>query len=159
MNGLEAVLQARALLEDVTPLRTDCGRRCGAACCSADEDGQGGMLLFPGEEKLYEGVEGFTLLQDDGVLPGAWLLSCDGACDRALRPLSCRIFPLLPTRTGTKLDRRGWAVCPLMACGKSGLSAAFVEAVFQAGQLLYAVPEHARLLEAIHQYNEALKSF
>ena len=48
MDPLEAVKQARDLLERVTPLRRDCGGVCGAACCQSDEDGQGGMLLFPG---------------------------------------------------------------------------------------------------------------
>ena len=49
MEALEAVMAARDLLEQVTPLRTDCGRYCGGACCLSDEDGQGGMLLVPGE--------------------------------------------------------------------------------------------------------------
>ena len=54
MDALEAVIRARDLLSDVTPLKTDCGRICGGACCQPDEDGQGGMLLFPGEEGLYD---------------------------------------------------------------------------------------------------------
>ena len=61
MEVLEAVLEARRLLECVTPLKTDCGRACGGACCQPDEDGQGGMLLFPGEEALYADLpEGFS---------------------------------------------------------------------------------------------------
>ena len=39
MEALEAVMAARDLLEQVTPLRTDCGRYCGGACCLSDEDG------------------------------------------------------------------------------------------------------------------------
>ena len=46
----DTVLQARALVGGLTPLKSDCGALCGAACCQADEDGQGGMYLFPGEE-------------------------------------------------------------------------------------------------------------
>lgn len=160
MDVLEAVMAARELLADVTPLNGDCGRCCGGACCQSDEDGQGGMLLFPGEEALYRPLpEGFSLSRDDGVLPGLTLLTCGGSCDRAQRPLSCRLFPLLPTPAGCRLDRRAWAVCPLMESGKAGLRRAFVDAVSQAGRLLYACPEHARFLDAIHSYNERLRSF
>ena len=49
--------KARALLENVTPMNRDCGRICGAACCQPDEEGHGGVFLFPGEEELIgEGV-------------------------------------------------------------------------------------------------------
>ena len=151
-------MKARDLLDAVTPLKADCGRACGGACCQPDEDGQGGMLLFPGEEALYADLpEGFSIREDSAVLPGAKLLICDGFCARESRPLSCRLFPMLPTRTGAKMDWRAWAVCPLMESGKRGLNPAFVQAVRDAGKLLYACPEHAALLDAIHAYNEELK--
>ena len=83
MQPLEAVMEARKLLSQVTPLKRDCGRYCGGACCEPDEDGQGGMLLFPGEEALYQELpEGFTLMQDDAVVPDALLISCEGYCER-----------------------------------------------------------------------------
>ncbi len=160
MEALEAVIRAREMLSDVTPLKTDCGRVCGGACCQSDEDGQGGMLLFPGEERLYDPLPpGWRLERDDGVCPGALLLICDGACDRGLRPLSCRLFPLLPTPKGCRMDRRAWAVCPLMESGKQGLNPAFVHAVKAAGQILYACPEHEAFLSALHEYNERLTQF
>ncbi len=160
MNALETVTEARKILESVTPLKTDCGRACGGACCQSDEDGQGGMLLFPGEEALYEPPpEGFSIQGDDAVQAGAKLLICSGFCERKDRPLSCRLFPLLPTKTGSRLDQRAWAVCPLMAYGKKGLNPAFVDAVKMAGEILYACPEHAAFLDALHDYNERLKSF
>ena len=160
MNPLEAVQAARALLENVTPLTQDCGRFCGGACCESDEDGQGGMLLFPGEEALYDPLpEGFSLEKDDAVMEGVYLLTCDGFCNRSQRPLSCRLFPLLPTRKGSKMDQRAWAVCPLMESGKAGLSQSFVNAVKQAGEILYQCPAHAAFLDALHAYNEKLKQF
>ncbi len=160
MTPLDSVKKARALLESVTPLKQDCGRCCGGACCQSDEDGQGGMLLFPGEEELYRELPaGFSLKKDDGVVPGAALLVCEGSCERKTRPLSCRIFPLLPTRTGTKMDQRAWAVCPLMESGKRGLDRDFIEAVRQAGEALYACPEEAAFLDALHAYNEKLKEW
>ena len=51
-----AVMAAREQLCDLTPLLTDCGALCDAACCHSDADGQGGVYLFPGEETLYAGV-------------------------------------------------------------------------------------------------------
>lgn len=160
MECLEAVRAARALLEEITPLRQDCGRLCGGACCQSDEDGQGGMLLFPGEEALYTPLPaGFSITPDDSVAPGGLLLRCEGRCDRKTRPLACRLFPLLPTREGARLDWRGWAVCPLMEYGKAGQRKDFVQAVAQAGQILYACPRHAEFLEALHAYNLRLKEW
>ena len=57
------------------------------------------------------------------------------------------------------MDRRGWAVCPLMESGKKGLNPDFVQAVMQAGAILCQCPEHAAFLRAIHRYNEMLKQF
>lgn len=157
MNALEAVLAARELLDAVTPLRGDCGRYCGGACCQSDGDGQGGMLLFLGEESLYRDLpEGFSLSRDDGVIPGAYLLTCSGFCDRRQRPLACRLFPLLPSPSGCRMDRRGWAVCPLMESGRAGLSREFAAAVEEAGRILYQCPEHAALLDAIHRFNDQM---
>lgn len=157
-DALEAVLHARALLRDVTPLHTDCGGLCGAACCQGDEDGRGGMLLFPGEEALYIGMRGFSVLRDDAVMENARLLVCEGVCERDLRPLSCRIFPLLPVLKDdcvrVRLDRRAWAVCPLMEHGVRGMSEAFRNAVLEAGRVLYAHPAHREFLDAIHAYIE-----
>lgn len=160
MEALEAVLFCRELLENTTPLRQDCGRYCGGACCQSDEDGQGGMLLFPGEEALYDPLPpGFSIARDDGVAPGLMLLTCEGDCQRAMRPLSCRLFPMLPKRNGAVMDRRAWAVCPLMAHGRAGLAADFVNAVQKAGEILYVCPAHAAFLDALHAYNEKLKQF
>ena len=50
----ENLIRAYAILGDLTPMMTDCGMLCGAACCQADEDGQGGVHLFPGERARLE---------------------------------------------------------------------------------------------------------
>lgn len=157
MDALGAVIAARDLLAGVTPLNGDCGRCCGGACCQSDEDGQGGMLLFPGEEALYRPLPpGFRLETNDQVIPGALLLTCSGQCERDARPLSCRFFPLLPTEDGCVPDRRAWAVCPLMAQGKTGMKKEFVSAVQEAGRILWACPEHRRFLSAIHRFIASL---
>jgi hypothetical protein len=49
----DTLKKARELLADVTPLKTDCGKVCGAKCCRSLEDEETGMLLFPGEEEAY----------------------------------------------------------------------------------------------------------
>jgi len=142
------VLAARALLDKVTPLNRDCGALCGAACCQADEDGRGGMLLYPGEENCYADLPaGFSLRE----VPEGMLLTCKGACERHTRPLACRVFPLVMTvmdnRPGVMLDPRAWPLCPLMPSGIQGLRRDFVEKVHQAAELLSAHPRQRAFLE------------
>ena len=166
MDALTAVLRARELLTDVTPLRRDCGLTCGAACCRCDEDGQGGMLLFPGEEALYDPLpEGFTLTADDGVMPGMRLLTCAGSCRRDQRPLACRMFPLTPVLIASegkeqlrvRVDPRAFAVCPLSASGVRGMDAAFGQAVLEAARTLCRCGEHRAYIRALSAYFERLK--
>ena len=156
MSGevMEALLAARALTEAVTPLRADCGRACGHACCQPDETGRGGMLLFPGEEALYRDKAGFAVSRDSSLGIPALLLTCGGSCDRTERPLSCRIFPLLPKwkdgRVRVVRDRRGFEVCPLLPSGLGAFDPAFVDAVRAAGEALYRVDAHREFLDRIH---------
>ena len=58
--------RAYALLEELTPLTTDCGAVCGGRCCQESADSEG-MLLFPGEE---------TFLAEDG-----YTIRCKAAAD------------------------------------------------------------------------------
>ena len=142
-NALE---RAYALLEDVTPLTTDCGAVCDGRCCRESADSEG-MLLFPGEEVLLADA-GYTIRPADG----GYLLTCDGTCDRSKRPLSCRIFPLFPVlteegRVRAVYDPRGWRMCPLVReCAHVPLRRDFVRAVRRAGRLLAADPACAAFL-------------
>ncbi len=142
--------RAWALTENVTPLVQDCGALCGAQCCAADEDGQGGVFLFPGEEQLI-GDADWARIERTDALGGCLMLTCAGRCDRAKRPLGCRIFPLTPVPLkgggwGVRIDRRSFAMCPLAQSGKRGLSPAFVEAVSQVVNELAQDPAGARFL-------------
>ena len=56
-----AVAAAREKLKNITPLKRDCGRVCGAACCRPLEGEETGMLLFPGEAEAYVGREGWKI--------------------------------------------------------------------------------------------------
>lgn len=97
------------ILGDLTPLRADCGVLCGGACCKGDE--HTGMRLFPHEE---------TTLSVQELPDGGRLAVCDGRCDRATRPLACRIFPFFPTvdekgRIFVEKDDRAARLCPLLS--------------------------------------------
>lgn len=150
----DAVLEARALLENVTPLKADCGRLCAGACCQGDENT--GMLLFLGEEALYEGCAFARVIPAAFSLAGrdALLLVCDGACERKNRPLACRLFPLFlkftaDGSTRVCMDARAHAVCPLCDYGLDALDPAFRDAARQAYDLLLGDEECRAYLKAL----------
>lgn len=157
-NALE---RAYALLEDITPLTTDCGAVCDGRCCRESADSEG-MLLFPGEEALLADTD-FTIRPADGGL----LLTCNGTCDRTKRPLACRMFPLFPIlteegRVKAVYDPRGYRMCPLVReCAHVPLDRDFVRAVRRAGRILTADPACAAFLrlqsEEITELNRLLK--
>lgn len=161
-NPIETLTEARELLARLTPLKGNCGKLCGGACCLPDpeEDGENGMLLFPHEEELYaEPIEGFPfhLADDDTLFEGGKRLVCEGKCVREHRPLACRIFPLRMSlkKDGSveaEIDPRAWWVCPL--CEQGGLramSGAFIEAVKAAGEKLCEDPGLRAALEREQQ--------
>ena len=122
------------LFAGVTPLKTDCGVLCGAACCKGDDTV--GMLLFPGEETSLPVYEA----------QGRRFVLCGGGCERAQRPLSCRIFPLFPAadeagRITVTADLRGLSVCPLARQAENvRFDPRFVRRVKKAGKLLAKDP-------------------
>ena len=159
MSEIHAVLAARELLENLTPLKTDCGRLCQGACCQGDE--ATGMLLFPGEEALYADCTFARVVPTGFSLGGtpAQLLVCDGRCDRKNRPLACRLFPLfLKFREDQtpvlRMDARARAVCPLTDYGISALDGAFVAAAREAYALLM---ENERCAAYLRALDEALR--
>lgn len=144
----EILINARALLGGLTPMLTDCGQLCGAACCRPDEDGQGGVYLFPGEEALLEPCAWGRVEPS----PFAPMLTCGGPCDRERRPLACRIFPLTPVRGKSgrwtvRMDVRARAMCPLVRSGIGGLDPDFVRAARDALRLIARDPEGDAFLE------------
>lgn len=139
--------RAYALLDTVTPLRTDCGQVCDGRCCRETAESQG-MLLFPGEEQAA-GAAGFTLVP---AQDGRTLLVCDGTCDRTCRPLACRLFPLFPLveadgRIRAVYDPRGYRLCPLVReCAHVPLDRDFVRTVRRVGRVLMQDPACAAFL-------------
>lgn len=150
--------KAREILAEVTPLKTDCGKVCGARCCRSLEGEETGMLLFPGEEAYYAGKPGWTLRRTASGM----LLVCPGSCARDERPLACRIFPLLPViREGevkVAADQRARAVCPLMKQGIRGMDPAFAEAVREAGKILMEDGAQRTFMERLTEEQDELKS-
>ena len=157
MLTLEAALiSARERLRDVTPLKGDCGRVCGRACClpaPGSEGSPSGMYLFPGEAGLYKPCPGWARLCTAGWASGdrILLLECEGVCPREDRPLACRLFPLCARSSGggftVGMDPRGRSVCPLIPHGVQALDPAFTKAVTDAIRTLWAFPDFKKFLE------------
>ena len=116
------------------------------------------MLLFPGEEACYAGQPGWAL-RDTAM---GRMAVCSGRCDRAERPLACRMFPLLPVpdrdgKVRALVDLRARAVCPLARQGIEAMDPAFIGAVKEAGECLMADAEQAAFLEALAGEQEELR--
>jgi hypothetical protein len=142
------------LLDKVSPLLSDCGQLCGAACCSCGGDGTSedsldfdmGIYLLPGEEKLFTQKEDWLKWNiedaEDFDFPDSWFGKVYFArcktpphCPREMRPLQCRFYPLAPYLTAkgelklilspTELPYR----CPLIM-DKIPLQSSFIKATY-----------------------------
>lgn len=148
-----------SVLGNVTPLKVDCGQLCNGACCEVTDDITG-MYLFPGEEAMYKNMPEWAKIYDtDFSCNGKYidLFTCNGTCDRRLRPLSCRIFPLVPyVKKGEKMeirmDVRGRGMCPLAtAMNVEDLDSEFVKKVTLAMKLCMTNPEVREFLYALSE--------
>lgn len=154
------------MLENVTPLTVDCGQLCDGACCAVTDEITG-MYLFPGEKVMYDPMPEWGELHDiDFTYDGGKsvdLFTCPGTCDRSLRPLSCRIFPLVPyaKRGGEleiRMDIRGRGMCPLAtAMNPCDLDALFVERVTMAMQLCMKVRDTREFIYSLSESIDQLK--
>lgn len=136
---VETILRAYAAIGESTPLCSDCGALCGAACCETDGDGQGGVDLLPGEEGLIGHAEWMELAHDPYMDAG--MIVCKSMCERGKRPFLCRIFPLCPVvgkdgRWTVRMDARARAMCPLTRGGVRGLDPEFVRGCVRAVRIL-----------------------
>ncbi len=140
--------------DELTPVPFDCGALCGKLCCQGDSES--GMYLFPGEAKLFIGKENFSVFDTDFEVNGnpVDLVVCHGPCERDERPLSCRIFPLIPYyRKGCTLeiinDPRA-SICPLTHPAAEGcITEPFRKQVENTFRLLLKFPEIADYLDAL----------
>lgn len=132
------------MLENVTPLRADCGELCGKSCCEGDDET--GMYLFPFEEVMFKGCEkyGIKIEKSDFTVDGnaVPIALCNGVCNRKYRPLSCRIFPLIMHKGEICLDKRGFGICPLVKYNDiNALDKDFIEAVTRVYNILSKIKE------------------
>lgn len=118
MNKKNLYRRAYRLLENSTPLKFDCGLLCNSKCCTGNSNA--GMCLFPGEESMFDANEGFlTVRKEQMVNTEVLFATCNGTCNRKLRPLACRIFPYVPyLKENGRLtiieDPRAKYLCPLL---------------------------------------------
>ncbi|MCR4710473.1 MAG: hypothetical protein K5653_09500 [Clostridiales bacterium] len=97
------------MLNQVEVLDHDCGKLCGAACCTASKAGseeEMGIYLLPGEEELLKGEDWLVIRESDASehdLPESWTgkvyfarCKTPPICPRDMRPMQCRTFPLTP---------------------------------------------------------------
>ena len=145
----ETILRAYAAIGERTPLCSDCGALCGAACCESDGDGQGGVCLLPGEKDLIGDAEWMEISHDPSM--DTEMIVCTAMCEREKRPFLCRVFPLCPAigRDGkwtVRMDARARAMCPLARGGVRGLDPQFVRGCMRAVRILAEEPDGADFL-------------
>ena len=147
--NIEILRRAYAAIGETTPMKTDCGALCNAACCAVDEDGQGGVCLLAPEKEALQGISWGKI--DFEPMMNAPMLMCSGMCDRELRPFLCRIFPLAPVigKSGkwtVRMDARSRAVCPLSNAGLNGLDPDFVRSCAKAVRIIAEDEEGEKFL-------------
>ncbi|HPQ47345.1 MAG TPA: hypothetical protein PLP30_08255 [Clostridia bacterium] len=141
------------LFDNTTPMHFDCGLLCSHSCC---RDNGSGMYLFPHEEEYLESLgHDFTITESNFIFNYSFvkLLVCNGYCNRGIRPLSCRIFPLFPYlrngRISVDFDPRAKGMCPLLFTDIDELYilGLFRLKVFKAGTIVSDITELANFLE------------
>ena len=147
MTKRELYEKAYDMLDKITPLRSDCGELCSRACCDSSDE-EAGMYLFPGEEVMYSRVPDWLRIRESSFTCSGGkpvlVAICNKQCERTLRPLSCRIFPLTPYIGSNgvlkvKIDPRAVPICPLAKSYMSGrlrLHKEFIHAVEDVFKLL-----------------------
>lgn len=156
----QIIESAYEMIGRATPLKSDCGKLCDGACCTS----KGYMLLFPYEHEVLLG-KGFdiTIKELDGYGP-VYTLTCNGSCDRGIRPLSCRIFPLAPKiKDGelfVRIDPRARNVCPLSHKSILSLDKEFTNIIKKTLNMLFQNDRMAQYLKAVSdiadKYNDIL---
>jgi len=149
-----------------TPLLVDCGQLCNGACCKSDAGEETGMYLFPGEEVLFRNNPDFKIVSSEFEYGNkhADILICNGMCDRNQRPLSCRIFPIIPYVKNNAFelifDPRAKSICPLLELRDfSKLDPLFIHKTTKVTRLLLNFAETRSFLEGISDIIDDLLKF
>ena len=154
LSKAELYSRVYAIIGTKTPIQKDCGQLCDAVCCKGTQDD--GMLLFPGERSLL------TVKKTEN---GNRLAVCNGTCDRAQRPLACRIFPFFPILQPSgairiEIDARALRMCPLAAHAQHvKFERGFLCALSKAAKLLAADADCAKFMRESAKEIRAIRSF
>ena len=103
------------------------------------------MILFPFEERALVRARFLTITRKRMGTRQVAFAVCPGQCDRAHRPLSCRLYPFAPIlkegRVRIVPDPRAAYFCPLLKKeAKPYLDNAFSSSAAQAVESLRALP-------------------
>jgi hypothetical protein len=132
--------RAYALLDELTPIKADCGELCKKRCCKGN--GEDGMILFPYEKDFLSGQRFLSFSQKDGFDTAI----CKGRCKREWRPMACRIYPFVPVfKSNSEMievqpDPRATYVCPLVLHGGEYIDPEFIQSVNEAFTILSEIP-------------------
>ncbi len=163
MTPVEFYIRLYNKLKNITPLKKDCGVLCDKACCDEDMEDRAGMLLFPYEEFMLNNAS-FGQIEDypfEYAGKKGKLFLCNEPCDRRVRPLACRIFPLAPYLKDGKLtlimNPMAKKMCPLARSLKTTqLENDFVRAVLETINNIMKLKEGKEYIKA---YTEMLDDF
>ena len=155
----DVIDSAYGFLKYEVPLKFDCGKMCKRRCCTEKDKG---MMLFPGEEKLFNDNEDFKIITD---INKRKILFCNGKCNRQKRPLSCRMYPLFTytyleeniVKQKVIYDLRGTNRCGIIDMNLK-IRKKFFYAVKKAGKVLTRDKESLKmLLEISEEIDDIIK--
>ena len=150
------------MLDNCTPLKNvDCGQLCESACCKGD--GETGMYLFPHEEIMFKDNPSWLEISESRIEMSngkkVLLAVCNGTCPRERRPLSCRVFPLVPSdKNVSEIDLRARAICPL-CYGEDLINKKFYKKASRCFRILSSKPEIKPFLDMLVEINTEFKRF
>lgn len=152
----ETYLKIYQLLDTVSPVDYDCGELCESICCTCNDENTKNkdmvIYLLPGEEKLFFGKEDWFNISKENTkyyeYPKSWqgdvfFIRCKTppTCNRKLRPIQCRTFPLTPfineynkLQMIYEIDNSTY-ICPLIK-ENIKLNEDFIEKTYKAWSLL-----------------------
>lgn len=157
----ETYLKIYQLLDTVSPVDYDCGELCESICCTCNDEHTKNkdmvIYLLPGEEELFfdnnnkNNNNWFDISKENTKYyeyPKSWngdvfFIRCKTppTCNRKLRPIQCRTFPLTPfINEDNKLQMiyeidNSIYICPLIK-EKIKLNQDFIEKTYYAWSLL-----------------------
>jgi len=152
--------KAYRMLDNITPLKFDCGLLCKSRCCKGDNET--GMHLYPGEEVMQNSNKLIKIM--DKLFDGEKIkfAVCNGKCDRRNRPLACRVFPLVPYisqdgRLHIVGDPRAKHICPLLLhCDLVKMDRRFKSSIYKVFRLLM---EDMEIREYVCRLSNTLREY